>query len=188
MRMTGLAVDDVRAVSLEPFASLDATLTRQGLRFTTLADELATDSLAWEKLCAAHHAALPGWADPDPLPEGEHRERETVEEFRARTHEFGMIAEASWIAVDGDLYVGYSALTMNARRPTQAGSGGTAVRPEYRSRGIATALKARCISWAQAHGVRRLATSSGNPAMVRVNEKFGFRQTYVEVRLVRRPV
>jgi hypothetical protein len=40
--------------------------------------------------------------------------------------------------------------------------------------------------WARDNGVRQLATASGNPAMVHVNEKFGFRRTYVEVRLVRR--
>jgi len=67
-------------------------------------------------------------------------------------------------------------------------SGGTAVRPEYRGAGLATALEARCIQWAQENDVRSLAPASGNPAMVRVNEKFGFRRTDVEVRLVRRPV
>ena len=99
-----------------------------------------------------------------------------------------MVADGCFIAVDGERYVGYSALTINARKPTQAGSGGTAVRPEYRGRGIATALKAKTLAWARAHGIGRLATSSDNPAMVRVNEKFGFKRTYVEVRLVRRPV
>jgi GNAT superfamily N-acetyltransferase len=62
----------------------------------------------------------------------------------------------------------------------------TAVRPAYRGLGIATTLKASCIRWARDNGVRQLATASGNPAMVHVNEKFGFRRTYVEVRLVRR--
>jgi GNAT superfamily N-acetyltransferase len=109
-----------------------------------------------------------------------------VEQFRARTADFGMIPEACFIAKAGDRYAGYSALTVTDRARTQAGSGGTGVRPEYRGLGIATALKACCVRWARDSGVRRLATSSGNPAMVRVNEKFGFRPTYVEVRLVRR--
>ena len=82
--------------------------------------------------------------------------------------------------------MGYSSLTLTDEARLQAGSGGTAVRPEYRGLGIATALKASCIRWAAAHDVRCLATSSGNPAMIRVNEKFGFRRTYEEVRTVRR--
>ena len=49
---------------------------------------------------------------------------------------------------------------------------------------IATVLKACCIRWAQAHAVRHLATSSGNPAMIHVNEKLGFRRSYEEVRTV----
>jgi GNAT superfamily N-acetyltransferase len=97
-----------------------------------------------------------------------------------------MIPEACFVAKAGDTYIGYSALTVTDKAGLRAGSGGYAVRPEHRGLGIATALKAHCVRWAREHGVRRLETSSGNPAMVRVNEKFGFRQTYVEVRLARR--
>jgi GNAT superfamily N-acetyltransferase len=100
--------------------------------------------------------------------------------WRGRGHEACVIAKAR-----GE-YAGYSALAVTDRARTQAGSGGTAVRPEYRGIGIATTLKAGCIRWARDNGVRQLATASGNPAMVHVNEKFGFRRTYVEVRLVRR--
>ena len=100
--------------------------------------------------------------------------------WRGRGHEACVIAKAR-----GE-YAGYSALTVTDRARTQAGSGGTAVRPAYRGLGIATTLKAGCIRWARDNGVRQLATASGNPAMVHVNEKFGFRRTYVEVRLVRR--
>jgi len=188
MRMTGLVLDDVRAAALPPLSDLDRGLTSRGIRFTTLADELTVDARAWEKLRDAHHASQPGWADPDPLPGGETEAPETVDQFRARALQFGTIAEACFIAAEGERYLGYSALTATDEARTQAGSGGTAVRPAYRGLGIATALKGRCVVWARDHGFRRLATSSGNPAMVRVNEKFGFRRTYVEVRLVRRPV
>ena len=99
-----------------------------------------------------------------------------------------MIPDACFIAVQGEQYLGYSALTVADEARTQAGSGGTAVRPEFRGLGIATALKARCVRWAQDHGVRRLVTASGNAAMIRVNERLGFRRTYEEVRLVRRLV
>jgi len=86
------------------------------------------------------------------------------------------------------VYAGCSALSFADPTRTRATSGGTAVRPAYRGAGLATALEARCIRWAQENDVRSLAPASGNPAMVRVNEKFGFRRTDVEVRLVRRPV
>jgi RimJ/RimL family protein N-acetyltransferase len=127
-----------------------------------------------------------GWPDPDPPPDGISRPPESVEQFRSRSHEFGMVPESCFIAVLGEEYIGYSSLNVNDKSRTRAGSAGTAVRPEHRGLGIATALKARCIGWAQTNGFRRLATSSGNAAMVRVNEKFGFRRTYIEVRLVKR--
>jgi len=188
MRMIGLELNDVASVSLPRSASFEQQFAAKGLRVTTLADELKTDDGSWQKLRDANQAARFGWPDPDPRPDGKPHEPETVDEFRKRAHEFGMIPDACFIVADGERYIGYSALTVNDTARTQAGSGGTAVRPEYRGLGIATTLKARCLRWAQAHGVRRLATASGNPAMVHVNEKFGFRRTYVEVRLVKRPV
>jgi GNAT superfamily N-acetyltransferase len=188
MRMTGLALDDVRQVDLRPFSAIEPTLATRGVRVTSLAAELRTDARAWEKLRDANVAAEFGWPDPDPPPSGKPPEPETVDQFRARAREFQMIEDACFIAALGDAYVGYSALAMADAARTRGNSGGTAVRPEYRGLGLATALKARCVRWAQENGLRTLITSSGNAAMVHVNEKFGFRRTYVEVRLVRRPV
>jgi len=186
MRMIGLELDDVGAVSLEPFGRLELRLAARGIRVTTLSDELRLNESSWHRLRDAHHAAQIGWPDPDPRPDGTPHPPESVEQFRARANGFGMVPESCFIAVLGDEYIGYSALSVNDKSRTRAASGGTAVRPEHRGLGVATTLKARCIGWAQANGFRRLATSSGNPAMIRVNEKFGFRRTYVEVRLVKR--
>ena len=191
MRMNGLVLDDVRAAQLQPVHWYEGKLADRGIRVTTLARELAADRDAWTELRDANEAAQVGWLDPDPLPNGRHREPQSVEQFRAQSLDFHMIPEACFIAVNREQagqYVGYSALALNDANGMQAGSSGTAVRPEYRGLGVATALKARCVRWAQEKGLQRLATSSGNEAMVRVNEKFGFRRTYVEVRLVRRPV
>ena len=184
MRMTGLELDDVRAVTVEDGETLRRTLEARGLRLTTFAAELRTDAASWEKLRDANQAAQFGWPDPDPNPDGTPQAPESVEEFRSRAEAFGMIPEACFIAEAGGEFVDYSALTIHDAARTQAGSGGTAVRPEHRGLGIATVLKACCIRWAQAHDVRRLATSSGNPAMIRVNETFGFRRSDEEVRTV----
>jgi GNAT superfamily N-acetyltransferase len=188
MRMIGLELNDVGAVSLPPVVSLEGQLAARGIRLTTLADELNAYSRGWEKLRDTHQAARFGWPDPDPRPDGKPHEPETVDEFRTRSEAVGVIPDACFIAADADRYVAYSALTVIDEARRQAGSGGTAVRPEYRGLGIATLLKSRCVHWAQEHGSRRLATCSGNPAMIRVNEKLGFLRTYVEVRLVKRLV
>lgn len=186
MRMTGLALDDVAAVPLQRFERPPQALEARGVHLTTLAAELRDDSQSWEKLRDTNHAAQFGWPDPDPNPDGSPHPPESVDQFRAQAAQFGMIPEACFIAKAGDLYLGYSALTMSDKAREHAGSGGTAVRPEHRGLGIATVLKACCVRWARDNGVRRLATASGNQAMVHVNEKFGFRQRYVEMRLVKR--
>ena len=67
-----------------------------------------------------------------------------------------------------------------------SGPAGTGVRRSDRDHGIATALKVRWISLARDRGVAVMKSSSGNPAMLRVNEKLGYRRTWTEVRLVRR--
>ena len=186
MRMTGLRLDDVKSPAVGRASELRRTLDSHGVRITTLAEELDSDAKSWEKLRDTNQAAQFGWPDPDPNPDGRPPEPETVDQFRLRAEQFGMLPEACFIAATDDQFVGYSALTVNDAKRTRAGSGGTAVRPEYRGLGIATALKACCVSWARDNGMRRLETASGNPAMIRVNEKFGFRRTYSEVRLVKR--
>ena len=54
-----------------------------------------------------------------------------------------------------------------------------------RRQGIATALKLRAVVSARDHGVATLTTATGNPVMVRVNQRLGFRLVLAEVRLVR---
>ena len=184
MRMTGLVLDDISTVPLDPLPRLQQTLADRGIRITTLAREHAVDRGAWTKLRDTNQAAYVGWPDPDPSPDNEPPKPESPEQFRRRAERFGMIKNACFIAVGPEGYFGYSALTAVDPSRGEAGSGGTAVRPEQRGSGIATVLKACTIRWAQDNGYRRLATSSGNPAMIHVNERFGFRRTYDEARFV----
>jgi GNAT superfamily N-acetyltransferase len=186
MRMTGLVLNDIGSVRLDPLSDLERVLESRGISITTLARELADDPSAWGKLRDTNQAAYVGWPDPDPSPHGEAPRPESPDEFRQRSERSGMINNACFIAVGPSGYLGYSALAAVDAATGRAGSGGTGVRPEHRNAGIATALKACCIRWAQDNGYRRLATSSGNPAMIRVNDKFGFVRTYDEVRLVLR--
>jgi len=185
MRMIGLELGDVRSATVGPVADVRRALDEKGLHITTLAEQLESHPGIWAGLLAANQAAQIGWPDPDPRTDGRPYEPQTVEEFRRRCEETGVIGQACFIATAGDRFVGYSMLTATDASGVQAGSGGTAVLPEYRGLGVATALKACCVAWARDTGIRRLVISSGNPAMVRVNEKLGFRRTYTEVRLVK---
>lgn len=81
-----------------------------------------------------------------------------------------------FIALDGDQYVGHSQGSINTEGDTiQFVTGVTSTRRAYRRRGIATALKAHAIQYAQAHGVQEIFTTndSQNP-MYRLNLALGF--------------
>ena len=66
------------------------------------------------------------------------------------------------------------------------GAIGTGVRPALRGQGIATALKVRVIAEVRERGLKTLYSTTANPAMLKVNERLGYRLTTTEVRLVRR--
>jgi GNAT superfamily N-acetyltransferase len=100
-----------------------------------------------------------------------------VAEFRRRHEEYARLLpepEPCILAVRGEEVVGFT------------GPIGTGVRPALRGRGIATALKARVIAAVRERGLATLYSTTGNPAMLKVNERLGYRITATEVRLVRR--
>lgn len=164
---------------------LGATLDRlatAGIGVRTLADEEGRDPACWGRLLELQQAVEVDWPDPDPGPP----EPLALDAFRRRLTGLPIIPEAFFIATHGERYVGYGGLAHPDASRRVVESGGTAVRPEYRGRGVATALKACCLAYARRQGYEEARTRSANPAVVRVNEKFGFRRGPVEVRLVGR--
>src|SRR5215472_2820616 len=177
MRMHRLVLD-VASATLEPYAGVERRLAAEGIVLSTLEDEQdRIGDACWHRLCAAYHAAGDGWPDPDPDPDARPSRPPTVAEFRRIYEEYARLLsepEPCILAVRGDEVVGF------------AGPIGTGVRPALRGRGIATALKLRAIAGARERGVTTLHSTSGNPAMLKVNERLGYRRTTTEVRLVRR--
>ena len=96
-------------------------------------------------------------------------------------------AKEGWPDPDpGGELAGYSALAALSGPGSDAQFAATAVRPDMRGRGIATALRAHGLLSAKAAGIRTVRSSSGNPSLLRINERFGFVPRYCEVRMVRR--
>jgi GNAT superfamily N-acetyltransferase len=177
-----LALAGVDIGALEPWVAL---VTARGIAIATLAEEQMRRSDCLRALWEAHNAALPGWPDPDPDPVSAPPAPWSYERFLRSLEEPRPISELFFIACRGEEYLGYSSLSLRAAEPGVL-LAGTAVRAEERGHGIATALKARTVQYARRHGYRVIRTSTANPAMRRVNEKFGFRPGRAEVRLVRR--
>jgi GNAT superfamily N-acetyltransferase len=169
------------AVDLSHHDLLVTKLAAQGITLSSLAAETAADPACWRKLVDLHNAALPDWPDPDPGPV----EPLTPKAFQRLLAGYRVMAEAFSIAKHGEQYVGYSGLADPHRGRAVVESAGTAVRPEYSGRHIATVLKQACLAVARQRGYVTAVTRSANPAMVRVNEKVGFQRGAVEVRLVK---
>ncbi len=90
--------------------------------------------------------------------------------------------DSSWrgdpmfLAVSDGEVIGCAGLDVDADRPVRAENALTAVRRDWRGRGVASHLKRRTLRWAAANGVGELYTwtQAGNSRMLRLNEHLGY--------------
>lgn len=97
--------------------------------------------------------------------------------------------EGSFVALAGDELVGCAGLLRDEDRADRAENTLTAVRRDWRGRGLARALKETVIAWASANEIHELCTwtQEGNENMRAVNERLGYVLRNVDVSL-RRPL
>jgi mycothiol synthase len=81
------------------------------------------------------------------------------------------------IALAGGEVIGLAGLLIDPDSPHRAENALTAVRREWRGKGVAAALKRTTLSWAAANGLREVYTwtQDGNADMRRLNEHLGYR-------------
>ena len=87
-----------------------------------------------------------------------------------------VLPEAYFIAKRNDEYVGVSDVSLFEAMPSGLTQGFTGVKPAYRRRGLATALKLHSIVYAQSHGYK-IIQSFNKPQQLAIralNEKLGF--------------
>jgi RimJ/RimL family protein N-acetyltransferase len=84
--------------------------------------------------------------------------------------------EGSFVALAGEEIVGCAGLMRDDDRPDRAENSLTAVRRDWRGRGLARALKQTVIAWGSANGLLEIYTwtQTGNENMRAVNEKLGY--------------
>ena len=87
---------------------------------------------------------------------------------------------------DGEV-VGCAGLGLDPDQPTRAENGLTAVRRDWRGRGLAVHLKMVTLAWAAEHGIEEVYTwtQDGNAAMRALNERLGYDTTMVGIQLAR---
>ena len=84
--------------------------------------------------------------------------------------------EAMFLALAGDEVIGCAGLLPDADRPGQAEHALTAVRRDWRRRGVAYALKRATLAWAAAAGITEVTTwtQRGNDGMRALNTRLGY--------------
>jgi len=93
--------------------------------------------------------------------------------------------EGSFAALMDDKVVGIAGLIRDDDRPDRAENSLTAVRREWRRRGLASTLKRMVLAWAAENGVREVYTwtQRGNEGMRALNEKLGYTTRSTSIRL-----
>jgi GNAT superfamily N-acetyltransferase len=115
-------------------------------------------------------------ATPD-IPGQEDDDIGTVDEWLARDMQgAGDDPNAVFVALEGELVVGFAKFSLSPDEPNRAFHDLAAVRRSYRGRGIAAALKRTQIAWAKRAGYDSLQTSNEvrNEPIRRLNEKHGY--------------
>jgi GNAT superfamily N-acetyltransferase len=139
---------------------------------TTLAAAQAGNAECLRKLHELYLAVIPGWPDPDPDPTPA-----TPPSFPSFLRLVDSLADNTGtflLAQVDDTLVGF------------CGRLGTAVHPDYRGWGIATAMEARVIERSRGRGCARLFGQTANAAMRAVYTRLGYQPVFSEVRLVQR--
>ena len=154
------------------FATADARVAEQGIRITTLADEMQRDGSALQKAFELHEDCRMDIPSVDPPT------RHTLEEFRHEDIDApSALLDAFFVAIDKDgRYLGVSNLFRSLDNPTFLWQGITGVRRDARGKGIAMALKLRTVRYAIDKGVEHIKTWNDvhNRPMLAINEAMGF--------------
>ena len=113
-----------------------------------------------------------------PRPEGDDFEGQPFDRWREQYLEGpGAVPDAMIAALAGDAVVGYTGLRRRGASSPVAENMLTAVRREWRRRGIATALKREQVARARAAGIEQIFTTNDetNAGMRGVNARLGYR-------------
>jgi GNAT superfamily N-acetyltransferase len=168
---TPVSVVNPQGFDVMPFAEKIARVEQSGIQIRTLA-ELREGDPAW--LSKAYELE---WDCLQDVPSVDGFTKQPFDAWQKRLLDSpNFMPEAWFIALDGEKYVGLSALWRNPTNTEKLHTGLTGVLRSHRRRGIATAVKARALAFARDHGVTEVDTNNEeNNPMLQLNLQLGFR-------------
>ncbi len=162
---------DVRGFNTGPFRGYRDRMHKESIAFTTQAQERDRRNTWLDDLYELHTTLL---AD---VPSTAPYTRPSLKSFvRHNVDNPEALPDGYFIAVHDGRYVGESVLFRSQGQPGSLYQGLTAVRREYRGRGLAMALKLATIDYAQQQGYKVIKTwnATVNTAMLAINDRLGF--------------
>jgi GNAT superfamily N-acetyltransferase len=172
---------DVANLDWTRFHGLEAQIAASDVEIKVLSDLMEEDSDALYKVYQLHQPLVNEVPEP-----AEHTRVDFLswQEGYSSSNPY-FIPEANFMALHGTAYIGLASLWGDASSDTLY-TGMTGVKQAYRRQGIATALKLRTITFAQANDILRIMTqnNSENP-MYQLNLKLGFQTYDTEIKLVK---
>ena len=163
---------EVANTDISPLPALVRRLSDEGISISTLAEERVRDPRCVEKLYELETVLRQDDPARSQLAPPAYNAREALMWLEMPY----VIPGAYFIAKRGDEYIGVSDVSLFDAMPGGLTQGFTGVRPNYRRRGLATALKLHGIVYAQTNGYQFIQTFNRpqQTAIRALNEKLGF--------------
>ncbi len=165
-----LVPSEIDSASFEKYSR---NASEHGIKISTFVEEEINGP---EFLREVYELVQDCWADvPLPVP----YTRVSYEQWEEKELKNpSLIRDGFFIASDGPHMVGYSNVWRMAKEPRTLYQAMTGVRREYRSRGVAMALKLKVVDYARKNGYDVIKTwnDSENAPILAVNMKLGFKR------------
>lgn len=110
-------------------------------------------------------------------------QRVPFEDFEAQNLGRRFVGAGFFVALDGARLVGLTEPQSVDDAPQEISQNLTGVHPDYRGRGIATALKSQALIWALEAGYTSIRThsSQSNVSMIAINDRLGFQRDHATI-------
>lgn len=179
-RRTWVSHLDLAGFDFSPYAGVEEKVEAQGIQMLPLADLMQVVDWGHRALDLYNTIQLD-------IPDFDQAVSVPFEQFeQSQIKSSKLMPNGYFVALDGDRWIGMSTLWKGSEE-TAVHTGLTGVRPDYRRRGIALALKIRSLRYARELGITKVGTNNAasNVGMLAINERLGFAKEPAWIHMVK---